>query len=241
MSMAWTPSAIPSYCSAHRQFLNFCKQFGQVNQDKSILPASEITILRFIAYTGRRLSASSVRNYLSAVRNLHLVFGFPDPLKGLPRVPPVIKGLKRFQGDKKRVKTPITALVLMSMKYQLNFNNYGHIMVWAACCLAFLGFLRCSEFTVPSSVFILDTHLTQSDVLTDKIPFPDSLMINIKKSKTDQFKRGFTIVLGKTNSQICPVAAILTHLHLRGQKNGPIFIFKDGSPLTRDKFSRLVN
>ena len=71
-----------------------------------------------------------------------------------------------------------------------------------------------------------------SDVLTDKLPFPDSLMINIKKSKTDQFKRGFTIVLGKADSHICPVAAILTYLHLTGQKNGPMFIFKDGSPLT---------
>ena len=84
MSMAWAPSTIRTYCSAQRQFLNFCKQFSQVNQDKSILPASEITILRFIAYAGRRLSASSVRNYLSAVRNLHLVFGFPDPMKGSP-------------------------------------------------------------------------------------------------------------------------------------------------------------
>ena len=123
MSMAWAPSTIRTYCSSQRQFLNFCKQFGQVNQDKSILPASEITILRFIAFAGRRLSASSVRNYLSAVRNLHIVFGFPDPLKGLPRVPLVLKGLKRFQGDKKRLKTPITALVLMSMKYQLDFNK----------------------------------------------------------------------------------------------------------------------
>ena len=199
----------------------------------------EITILRFIAYAGRRLSASSVRNYLSAVRDLHQVFGFPDLLKGLPRVPLVLKGLKCFQGDKKRVKTPITAL-LMSMKYQLDFNSYDHIMFWAACCLAFFGFLRCSEFTAPSSGFIPDTHLTPSDVLIDKMPFPDSLMINIKKSKTDQFKRGFTIVLGNTNSKIFPVAAILTYLHLRAQKNGPMFIFKDGSPLTRDKFSRLV-
>ena len=50
-----------------------------------------------------------------------------------------------------------------------------------------------------------------------------------------------TIVLVKTNSQICPVATILTYLHLRGQKNGPMFIFKDGSPLTRDTFSSLVS
>ena len=48
-------------------------------------------------------------------------------------------------------------------------------------------------------------------------------------------------MLGKTDSQICPVAAILTYLHLRGQKNGPMFIFKDGSPLTPDKFSCVVN
>ena len=139
------------------------------------------------------------------------------------------------------MKTPITALVLMSMKYQLNFNNYDHIMFWAACCLAIFGFLRCSEFTVPSSGFLPGTHLTPSDIPTDKIHFPDSLMINIKKSKTDLFKRGFTIVLGKTDSQICPVAAMSTYLHLRGQKNGPMFIFKDGFLLTQDKFSRLVN
>ena len=48
------------------------------------------------------------------------------------------------------------------------------------------------------------------------------------------------MVLGKIDSQICPVAAILTYLHLRGQKNGLMVIFKDGSPLTRDEFSCLL-
>ena len=137
MLMAWASSTIHTYSSAQRQFLNLSKQFGQVNLDKSILPTFEITILCFIAYAGRCLAASSVRNYLSAVRSLHLVLGFLDPLEGLPHVPLVIKGPKCFQVDKKRVKTLITALVLMSIKYQLNFNNYDHIMFWAACCLAF--------------------------------------------------------------------------------------------------------
>ena len=66
-------------------------------------------------------------------------------------------------------------------------------------------------------------------------------MINIKNKKLISLKRGFMIVLGKIDSQICPVAAILTYLHLRGQKNGLMVIFKDGSPLTRDEFSCLVN
>ena len=127
------------------------------------------------------------------------------------------------------------------MKYQLNFISYDHIMFGQLVVWLFSGFFHCSEFTVPSSGVLPDTHLTPSDVLTDKIPFPDSLMINIKKSKTDQFERGFTIVLGRTDFQICLEAAIFTYLYLRGQKNGPMFIFKDGCPLTRDKFSHLVN
>ena len=86
------------------------------------------------------------------------------------------------------MKTSITALAFMSMKYQLNFNDYDHIMFWADCCLLFFGFLRCSEFTVPSSVFLPDTHLTPSDVPTDKIPFLDSLMINIKNQKLISLK-----------------------------------------------------
>ena len=101
MSMAWAPSTIRTYSSAQRQFLNLCKQFGRVNSDKSNLPASEITILRFIAYAGRRLAASSVRNYLSAVRNLHLGPLFSRPFGRFASCSPSYKMTEMLSGDKK--------------------------------------------------------------------------------------------------------------------------------------------
>ena len=78
--------------------MTFCHQWQLVNLDGSPLPASELTILRFIANLSARRTVSSIRNYLSVVRNLHIVYGFSDPLSGLPRVPLVLKGIKRVQG-----------------------------------------------------------------------------------------------------------------------------------------------
>ena len=240
MLLAWAPSTVRSYSSAQRQFMTFWHQWQLVNLDGSLLPASELTILRFIASLSGRLTVPSIRNYLSAVRNLHIVYGFSDPLSGLPRVPLVLKGIKHVQGDVRQVKTPITALVLLSMKLQLDFHKFDHVMFLAACCLAFFGFLRCTEFTVPSAGFQNDVHLTPRDISVDKKPFPDSLVVKLKKSKTDQFKRGFSVVLARSDSQICPVPALLAYLHLRGPSQGPLFLFQNGTVLTRVKFSKLV-
>ena len=239
MLMAWSPSTVRSYSSAQRQFLSFCSQWNLFNDNGLPLPASELTILRFIASLSKRLAASSIRNYLSAVRNLHIIYGLPDPLQDLPRVPLVLKGLKRVQGDNRRVKTPITSLVLFSMKLQLNFQLYDHVMFGLLVVLLF-RFLRCSEFTVPAGGFQAVIHLAPTDVLVDRKPIPDNLVINLKKSKTDQFKIGCSIVLARSDSPICPVSALLAYLLLRGPSQGPLFVSRDGSFLTRERFSRLV-
>ena len=41
--------------------------------------------------------------------------------------------------------------------------------------------------------------------------------------------------MGKTSSDLCPVAAMLNYLVVRGAKPGPLFIFKNGRFLTRDR------
>ena len=97
MLLACAPSTVRSYSSAQWQFMTFCHQWQLVNLDGSPLPASELTILCFIASLSGCLTVPFIRNYLSGVRNLHIVYGFSDPLSGLLRVPLVLKGLKRVQ------------------------------------------------------------------------------------------------------------------------------------------------
>ena len=56
--------------------------FGMLNADDSLLPASEITLLRFIScLSSRDYKPSTLKGYLSAVRSLHVFEGFSNPLE----------------------------------------------------------------------------------------------------------------------------------------------------------------
>ena len=64
--------------------------------------------------------------------------------------------------------------------------------------------------------------------------------LNIKVSKTDQYRQGFTVALGSTGADLCLVAALLDYLALRGKSDGPLFRHEDGSPLVRHQFTSAV-
>ena len=45
---------------------------------------------------------------------------------------------------------------------------------------------------------------------------------------------------GNTGDELCPVAAILAYLLVRGAVKGPLFQFADGKPLTGESFVERV-
>ena len=107
-------------------------------------------------------------------------------------------------------------------------------------CL-FFGFLRVSEFTIPSQEqYDQSCHLSLGGVSLDNRDTPRLLRIHIKQSKTDPFRRGVEIYLGATDDSICPLKGILPYLALRGRRDGPLFIFSDGKGLTRQLFSSML-
>ena len=70
-------------------------------------------------------------------------------------------------------------------------------MMWAACCLAFFGSLRCSEFTVLSqSNYDPAIQLSYHDMLVDCKAYPSMVIVHIKQSKTDTIRKGTHAVLG---------------------------------------------
>ena len=96
-------------------------------------------------------------------------------------------------------------------------------MLWAACCLGFFGFLRAGEFTVDSiKRFDPSCHLTPADVSVDSREAPQIVWVVIKQSKTDPFRRGGMISLGKSGNDLCPVSAVLAYLSRRGSSQGSL-------------------
>jgi len=52
--------------------------------------------------------------------------------------------------------------------------------------------------------------------------------------------KGVTITLGKTGLPLCPMTFILPYIARRGAHPGPLFCFREGSFLTRERFVREV-
>lgn len=84
------------------------------------------------------------------MRALHVEQGYPDPLLNCLRLERVVNGIKRVQGAKLTDRLPVTDEIMWKIYEHLNLNRVDHVMFWAACCVAYFGFLRAAEFTVPS-------------------------------------------------------------------------------------------
>ena len=69
---------------------------------------------------------------------------------------------------------------------------------------------------------------------------PSFVRISMKQSKTNPFRRGICLFVGRTDSELCPVAAIISFLLCRGSAPGPLFRFASGEYLTRKRFVELV-
>ena len=198
----------------------------------------------FVAYLADdNLAYSTIKCYLSAVRHLQISRGFGDIFaSSFPRLQYVLRGVRRLQGShSKRQRLPITPDILRALHrhWSPQTRQFDVSMLWAACCMGFFGFLRAGEFTVDSlQCFDPDTHLTPRDVSVDSRVRPSLISLLIKQSKTDPFRRGTVIYMGRTDNVLCPVAAVLSYLARRGDHPGPLFLFEDGSPLSR---SRLVS
>ena len=180
----------------------------------------------------------TIKCYLSAARHLQIEGGGGDPrVESMPLLELALRGAKREQaGAPKRTRLPITPAILAKLRevWSRTPLDPNRIMLWAACCVGFFGFLRSGELTVSETgEFDPSQHLTVKDVKIDSSDDPRCVSIRIKQSKTDPFRMGISIHLNKTDQPLCPVAALLSYLVVRGTQDGPLFQFENGTPLTR--------
>lgn len=108
-------------------------------------------------------------------------------------------------------------------------------------CLGFFGFMRAGEFTCPSLEAFSPDMLSPQDVSVDSHLCPSHLAVHLKRSKNDPFAAGTTLHLGATRKALCPVSSMLGYLAIRPSMPGPLFLFRDGSTLSRPRLVQALH
>lgn len=228
-------STLAAYGTGKKRYLSFCRQFNLPS-----LPVCEATLCRFVAFLfSSSLSYQSIRSYLSAVRHLQIMSGLPDPsLSSFPRLDYALKGIRRTNTAETRLKRlPVTPVLLRRIHgvWSGDPPTYDRTMLWAAFCLGFFGFLRAGEFTCHSRDTFMADMLSPSDITVDSHSSPSHLSVHLKRSKADPFGAGATLHLGATGDILCPVTAVLGYMAVRPPVAGPLFLFQDGSTLSKPR------
>ena len=68
----------------------------------------------------------------------------------------------------------------------------------------------------------------------------DSVCLHLKTSKTDPFRQGITVRIEANNTFLCPVNALRHYVASHPNPQGPLFVFKNGTFLTRADVNALL-
>jgi len=231
-------SSRTTYSAGQRRYLHFCHE-----AKIKAIPASEGALTLFITHLATsNVSHATIKVYLSAVRHMHICRGLHRHFKQqiTPRLHLILRGIKKRQADvhPARKRLPITTQLLGRIRHFLSKQpSYFNTTLWAMCCVAFFGFLRVSEFTIPrEGSYKPSRHLSLQDIAVDSRAKPRLLQLFLKQSKTDPFKCGATVYMGATDTAICPIKALLSYLGKRDNRPGPLFITEEGKGWTNSMF-----
>ena len=235
--MSIAPNTRRNYSASVEAYKAFCLSHTLVP-----FPPTEQILILFSTHLATFSSHSNVKLHMAAIKHHSIVLGQNVLFRDFDRLYLVIRGIKRTQGRSHSLpkRLPITPSLLRIINQNL-FNSSrlfeDKIMLWAALTTAFFGFLRISEYTTfRKTKFDQATTLMLTDVRIRN----DSVRLHLKTSKTDPFRQGVTVRIQANNTFLCPVNALRHYIASHPNPRGPLFIFRNGSFLTRSDINALL-
>ncbi|KAF7296793.1 Integrase/recombinase xerD like protein [Mycena indigotica] len=196
---------------SHSTFGTASQLHSLYNSDGAILPATQTAVMSWVASLAGRIQPKSIKAYLSAVRSLHVDADLPFTACESPVVQRLIRGIKRFHGEKDRKPVlPITRSILTRILAQLRPGAVpGHSTLYAAFCLGYAGFLRSGEITSGNGKDA-SLNLTRNNVqFLPNFEHAEYIQLTLPSSKTDPFRKGVTLTIAAVPGEpTCPVTAL---------------------------------
>ena len=214
---------------AYRRAWHLYYKYLKENGFQFSFPISDNEIATFIGYLfNKQYAASTVTSLMSALGFVHKLLIRPDPTNSM-LVKKLLQGYRNLRG-KKDNRLPITPSILISIiqaSKNTIFNQFSRIRFIAMCSLAFHALLRVGEMT--------DSHnnLSLNSVLMDD----KFLMLKFFSYKHSAGNTSTHKIEASPSSGHCPVLAMKNYLDMRGKTPGPLFIVKNGNPVSREIFA----
>ena len=236
---AFAPGTWKNFKVQWKAYFLFCHYF-----DMPPLPASLDILCSYAQFLGRSFkSHSSISNYLSGVRSLHLFADVPCPSLSDFQLKLLLRGLAREKAHCPVQAAPVTLDVLLRIRMQLDLAKPLHATFWCLFLFAFFLMARKSNL-VPDSIPSFDPD---KQLIRDRVKIlEDHLIVTFPWSKTNQFgNRLLEIPLCEIpHSPLCPVSAFRHMCSLvPAQGRSPAFSKKVGRgvvPITYQEFQKFL-
>ena len=202
----------------------------------------------------RNLSHATIDKYLSGLRQLHLVAGFPDPNLRTDLLKQIIKGRKNQNTVEETVgecksRIPITPKLMLLMKKDIQsseMSNTKKLLIWSISSLLFNGAFRISEllasgkttFDPFSTLLETDIVLRESRIDNEKIKL---IQVTLKTEKSNSTGKHTLVDVYESGGHLCPVKAFSKWSKHKNLNNRlPLFREEDGSPYTVRQFNQYL-
>ncbi len=244
-SAATAASTARTYAAAWRLFQDFCER-----EKVPSLPATRLTVGRWLAERSGAGSGGSVRRDIAAVRDRHIALGLPDPTHDA-WVQRVAAGSQRLaaatrvsRSERQALPTAVVGALLERVPSWLGIGSH-HSASTGATETGVLA-LRDAALTALGLRLMRRGAEIAALRVSDVEDQPTGVTVCIRRSKTDQAGAGLRLPMEASDSSTCPVRllrrwlAVRDRLAVRGAPCDALFLSARGSALTTSAISAIV-
>jgi integrase len=204
------PDTVASYVrdsvapNTRRAYLSDLAEFEQWGGS---IPASAETVATYLAARADAVAVATLVRHLGSISKAHEARGLPNPTHA-ELVRATLRGIKRTRGYAQREAKPLLRDDLLLVLDGIG-EKLKDIRDRALLLIGFAGALRRSELV---ALEVADIERVRRGIV-----------LQLRRSKTDQDGRGHKIAVPYGRTRWCPVAALDTWLAASGIAEGAIF------------------